>query len=260
MTEADDLLRSGDIDGARRVLIDVARRNPGDVPTRMFLFSLLAIAGEWDKAKAQLTALAQLSPEAQMLGVVYNQAIDAERERERVFAGEVRAIVHGGSDPQYGWAGGIAEALEFSAHDRSDEAEAARAAAFDAAPDTPGEIDGTRFDWIADADPRFGPAIEAIIGGRYGLLPFAAIERIDAEGPRDLRDIVWYPVEITLKAGPRVAALLPARYPGIAADHNERLSRATGWNDEGEGSGQRLWALSTDEDRGLLSVRALRFD
>lgn len=257
MTEADDLLRSGDIDGARRALVDIVRSNPGDVPTRMFLFSLLAVAGEWEKAKAQLTALAQLSPEAQMLAVVYTQALDAERERERVFAGEALAPIHGDVGD---WAQGVAKALTLAAQGKGAAAESARLAAFDAAPDTPGEIDGTRFDWIADADPRFGPTIEAIIGGRYGLLPVAVIERLESEGPRDLRDIVWYPVEITLKAGPRIAALLPARYPGIAEDSSERLGRATSWDDGGRGSGQRLLALSTDEDRGLLSVRAIRFD
>lgn len=260
MTAADDLLRSGDIDGARRALVDVVRGNPGDVPSRMFLFSLLAIAGEWDKAKAQLTALTQLSPEAQMLSTVYGQAIEAERERERVFAGDVLAAVHGGGDPDYGWAQGVAEAIQLSARGEDAAADAARDAAFDAAPDTPGEIDGVQIEWLGDADPRFGPTLEAIIGGRYGLLPFAAIERLESEGPRDLRDLVWYPVEITMKAGARIAALLPARYPVIASDVNERLSRATGWDDAGHGSGQRLWALSTDQDRELLSVRALRFE
>ncbi len=256
MQQADDLLQSGDLDGARRALVEAVRRTPGDVPTRSFLFQLLGLAGEWDKAKAQLTTLAQLSPEAQMLSVVYGQAIDAERQREAVFAGTERVDIHGGSD----WAWPIAEAIEAAAQGRSEDAGALREAAFDAAPDTPGEIDGVRFDWIADADQRFGPTIEAIIGGRYGLLPFAAIAELTSEGPRDLRDLVWYPVEVTLKAGPRIAALLPARYPGIAADPAERLARATGWQDDGTGSGQRLWATSDGEDHGLLSVRALRFD
>ncbi len=256
MQQADDLLQSGDLDGARRALVEAVRRTPGDVPTRSFLFQLLGLAGEWDKAKAQLTALAQLSPEAQMLSVVYGQAIDAERQREAVFAGTLRADIHGGSD----WAWPIAEAIEAAAQGRSEDADALREAAFDAAPDTPGETDGVRFDWIADADQRFGPTIEAIIGGRYGLLPFDAIAELTSEGPRDLRDLIWYPVEITLKAGPRIAALLPARYPGIATDPAERLARATGWQDDGTGSGQRLWATSDGEDRGLLSVRSLRFD
>lgn len=256
MQQADDLLRSGDLDGARRALVEVVRRTPGDVPTRLFLFQLLALAGEWAKAKVQLTTLAQLSPEAQMLTVVYGQAIDAEQQREAVFAGSARAEIHGGSD----WATPIAEAIEAAATGRDDDADALRQSAFDAAPDMPGAIDGKPFDWIADADPRFGPTIEAIINGRYGLLPFDAIAELTSEGPRDLRDLVWYPVEITLKAGPRIAALLPARYPGISADPAEAMARGTSWHDDGTGAGQRLLATSDGEDHGLLSVRSLRFD
>lgn len=249
-SEADDLLRAGDLDGARRVLVEVVKADPGHVPTRLFLFQLLCVAGEWARAKTHLTTLAQLSPEAQMLAIVYGQAIDAEATRAAVMAGRERAVVHGGSD----WADGIAAALQLG---DSAEAEDVRAAAFDAAPDTPGTIDGTGIDWIADADPRFGPVMEAIIGGRYGLLPFDAVAKIDAEGPKDLRDIVWYPVELTLKAGPRVAALLPARYPDLSDDPAERAARATGWRDDGRGVGQRLWATSDGEDRGLLSVRSV---
>ncbi len=251
-TEADDLLRAGDLDGARRVLVETVRRDPGDVPARLFLFQLLAVAGDWARSRTHLTALAQLSPEAQMLSVVYGQAIDAEATRAAVIAGRERAIIHGGSD----WADGVAEALHLAATGDA-RADDAYARAFDAAPDTPGTIDGAAIDWIGDADPRFGPVVEAIIGGRYGLLPFDAIAKLTSEGPKDLRDIVWYPVEITLKAGPRVAALLPARYPGLSDDPAERAARATGWTPAGHGVGQRLWTASDEEDRGLLSVRLL---
>ena len=256
MSDADDLLRSGDLDGARSVLIEDVRRKPGDVPTRLFVFQLMSLLGEWDKAAKHLGVLAQLSPEAAMLAVVYGQAIAAEREREAVFAGTSTAIVHGGPC----WADGIAEALQHQAHGRYDAAQVARDAAFAQAPDGAGKIDGKPFDWIADADARFGPCIEAIIGGRYGLLPFDAISGLTSEGPKDLRDIVWYPVEIAMKAGTSVAALLPARYPGIPADPAERLARATHWHDgpTGQtGSGQHLWTLSDGEDCGLLSVRSL---
>lgn len=255
-TEADTLLRSGDLDGARRVLVEAARREPGDAPTRLFLFQLLALAGEWDKARAQLATLAQLSPEAQMLSVVYGQAIEAEREREAVFAGTARVAVHGDA----AWAHGIAEALHLLLKGDTAAAHSAREAAFDAAPDTPGALNGTRFDWIADADTRFGPAVEAIIGGRYGLLPFDQISLMESEGPRDLRDLVWYPCELTLRSGARIAALLPARYPVQATDAAERLARATGWRDDGTGTGQHLWVTSDDAEHGLLSLRVLRFD
>ena len=259
MSSADDLLRSGDLDGARSALIEGVRRNPGDVETRLFLFQLLAVRSEWEKAATHLGALAKLSPEAAMLAVVYNQAIAAERNRAAVFSGSEDAIVHG----DFPWAGGIAQALRYDAAGKVDEAVELREAAFEAAPDTAGEIDGERFEWIADADPRFGPCVEAIVGGRYGLLPFAAVSTLKSEGPKDLRDIVWYPVEILLKTGASIAALLPARYPGVATDPAEQMARATDWHDSPAGqigSGQRLWATSGVGDRGLLSVRSIVMD
>ena len=256
MSGADDLLRGGDLDGVRKALVEAARVNPGDIPTRLFLFQLLCVIRDWDKAEKQLATLAQLSPEAQMLSVVYGQAIAAEREREAVFAGTRLAVTHGEAD----WLGGVTEAIRLHAVDEHDAAAAAREAAFAEAPDTPGSIDGARFDWVADADPRFGPCIEAIIHGRYGLLAFADIARLTSEGPKDLRDIVWYPAEILMKSGSSVAALLPTRYPGSSDVPSERLGRVTSWRDDGTGSGQHLWTLSGGDDRDLLAVRALCFD
>ncbi|WP_343610914.1 type VI secretion system accessory protein TagJ [Novosphingobium sp.] len=261
MADADTLLRSGDVDGARAALVATVRAQPADQAARMFLFQLLAVAGEWDKAKKQLQALAQLSGEAQMLAMAYGQAIDAELERAEVFAGRQRARQHAASD----WCEGVVDALHHLTNGRVAEAIAARDAAFDAAPDTPGAFNDEAFAWIADADARFGPAFEAIIGGRYGLQPFDQIASITSEGPRDLRDLVWYPVQIAFKSGQSVAGFLPARYPGSEASPEtaERLARATEWrvSDLGDlGSGQRLWTLSDGEDRGLLSLRTLRFD
>ncbi|WP_206244447.1 type VI secretion system accessory protein TagJ [Novosphingobium terrae] len=261
MADADTLLRSGDIEGARAALVGTVRAQPADQAARMFLFQLLAVAGEWDKARKQLQALAQLSGEAQMLATAYGQAIDAELERGEVFAGRQRARQHVASD----WCEGVVDALHHLTNGRTDGAIAARDAAFDAAPDTPGRFNDEAFEWIADADARFGPAFEAIIGGRYGLQPFDQVASITSEGPRDLRDLVWYPVQIAFKSGQSVAGFLPARYPGseAAQDNGERLARETRWrvHDFGDlASGQRLWTLSDGDDRGLLSLRALHFD
>lgn len=260
MSDADTLLRSGDLDGARAALVETVRAEPANQQARMFLFQLLAAAGEWDKARRQLQTLAQLSGEAQMLAAAYGQAIEAEAERAAVLAGRQRARQHVASD----WAEGVVDALEHFAKGRISEGETARDAAFDAAPETPGSLNEISFEWIADADARFGPTFEAIIGGRYGIQPFDQVARITSEGPRDLRDLIWYPVQIAFKTGQSVAAFLPARYPGseAAADVSERLGRATSWQDAewGEaGSGQRLWTLSDGEDHALLSLRELSF-
>jgi len=261
MPDADDLLRAGDLSGARQALVDRVKRAPDDQPGRMFLFQLQCVLGEWEKAKAQLRLLAQMSPEAQMLSVAYNLAIDAELEREKVFAGQAPpALLVNTSE----WAGDIAAALGLLAQDRADESLAARDRAFDAAPDTPGHFGDQAFDWISDADARFGPSFEAVVYGRWGLLPFEAVRKITSEGPQDLRDLVWLPVEIEFKTGQSVAAILPVRYPGSQASPSPDLvlARSTEWR-EGptgpQGLGQRVWALSDGDEVGLLSLRQLTF-
>lgn len=266
MADADELLREGNLSGARAALVEVVRSQPSSEQGRMFLFQLFAVLGEWDKARNQLQALAQLSPEAQMLSVTYNQAMDAEKQRAAVLAGEADMPLLAGAG---GWAEGIARSITLLGRGEVDAAIAARDEAFDNAPDTPGSIDGVKFDWISDADGRFGPTIEAIIAGRYGLVPFSEIAHIKSDGPRDLRDTVWYPVQMALRSGQSVAAFIPARYPGSESDADDKvkLGRVTNWADHPSGNadigqighGQRLWTLSEGDDRGLLDLRALVF-
>lgn len=262
MADPNELLRTGDLDGARAALVELVRSKPQDPPTRMFLFQLFAVLGEWDKAKLQLETLAKLSEGAAMLAVAYGQAIDAERIRNRAFQGEIDVHVHVGAA---GWVNLLAQSI--GCHCRGDHAHGneLRDAAFDQAGDTPGEIDGIAFDWIANADARFGPAFEAIIGGTWGIVPFDAVERIECAGVRDLRDIVWFPVQVAFKSGQSVAAMLPARYPGteISGNAAERLARATSWSDSaagGTGIGQQIFSLSSGSDVDLLSLRLLKFD
>jgi type VI secretion system protein ImpE len=141
----------------------------------------------------------------------------------------------------------------------------ADARAFDAAPATPGEMNGTRFDWIADADMRLGPILEVIVNGKYFWMPFGAVADLRCEPPVDLRDAVWMPASLTVRSGGEFVALIPTRYAGTVPDGTaaERLSRATNWSDAGAetwiGRGQRL--LTTDGgDVALMDLRALRID
>ena len=261
MSDADALLRQGDVDGARSALVEAVRAAPSDQRLRMFLFQLLAINGEWDKARSQLQSLVQLSAEAQMLSATYNPVLDAEKQREAVFSGAAEASLLMGEG---GWADSIAKALSGFASGDGAAASALRDAAFDSAPDLPGNCDGRPFDWMADCDSRFGPTCEAILGGRYGLLPFDTIRSITATGPEDLRDTIWYPVEIEFRSGQSAAAFLLTRYPGSEkADSGAvRLGRVTQWTDHEwgqQGSGQRLWTFSDGEDCGILEFRKIEF-
>ncbi len=258
--DADQLLAAGDLDGARSALVETVRSNPADERARMFLFQLLAVAGEWAKARTHLEALARISAEARMLATVYSMAMKAEEQRAAIFAGNERMPVIRGA-----WAEGLADSIMHSAKGRTAEGQAARDAALDQAPDTPGELDGVRFDWITDADSRFGPTFEVIVQGRYGLVAFSEVARIHSEGPRDLRDTVWYPAQIEFCEGQSVAGLLPTRYPGSELNNDLaiRMGRSTGWQTKGAdeiGSGQHLLALSGGEEIGLLALRSLVFD
>lgn len=261
MADADALLREGDLSGARAALVEVVRSRPGDPQARMFLFQLLAVAGEWDKAKKALETLVQISPEAQMLAVAYGQAIECEAQRARVFAGQEPMPVLANAD---GWAGGVARAISLFAQGQDAAAAELRDVAFDDVPDMPCHFNDEAWDWIADGDSRFGPTFEAIVGGRYGLLPFDAVERISCEGVRDLRDVVWLPVEIDMRSGQSISGFIPARYPGSerSPDPLIQLGRSTQWQDHDWGQtglGQRLWGGSGEEDRGLLGLRSLEF-
>jgi type VI secretion system protein ImpE len=252
----------GDLGGARAALVDLVRSQPANEQARMFLFQLFAVTGEWDKARNQLQGLAQLSPEANMLAVAYGQAIEAEKQRAAVFAGAAEMPLLAGEG---GWAQGIAQGITLVARGEVARGIEARDEAFENAPDMPGKVNENPFEWLADADSRFGPTCEAIVGGRYGLLPFDQVARISSEGPQDLRDTVWYPVQIVFKAGNSAAGFLPARYPGSegSADDAERLSRVTNWLEREwgqQGIGQKLWMFSEGDEHGLLEIQNLTFD
>ena len=250
-------LEAGNITATLTSLRKRLTARPDDQRARMFLFQILCVEGAWDKARAQLGALAQLSPEAQMLAVAYGQTIDAEAARAAGCAGDAPApLLHGAAD----WVADLAGAFGVE----GECAAASRRRAFDAAPDTPGEVDGRAFDFLYDGDARFGPAIEAIVAGRWGLIPFAALEEIRTAGPVDLRDLVWLPVELRFREGGTAAALLPVRYPGTEkeADAELRLARRTVWREENgvvRGLGQRVWTTSAGDDIGILSFRSIRF-
>lgn len=258
MTPIDQLLYDQDVGGARAALVDLVRREPQNQAARMFLFQLLAVLGEWDKAASALKALATLSPEAQMLSVVYGQVLEAEKVRAAAFRGQAEFPLLFSSAP---WAATLTRSLGAFSRGETAQGEVLREEAFGQADEAPGVCDGQAFGWIADVDPRFGPTFEAIIGPRWGLITFEEVSAITSEGPGDLRDLVWLPVQISFKNGQGAAGFLPVRYPGSEQqDGGARLARSTQWDGvTGQGLGQRIWMLDTEQEIGLLGFRALSF-
>ncbi len=256
---AEELLKSGDLDGALAALQDKVRKNPADAKLRIFLFQLLCVLGDWKRAITQLKLSAEMEAEALPMAQTYREAIICESYREKVFLGEKEPLIFG--EPQE-WVALMIEALKLLASGKADEAAQLRNKAFDMAPTSSGTLNGVPFEWIADADMRMGPLLEMIVNGRYFWVPFSAIHKITAEEPADLRDSVWFPVNLTLANGGDMVALIPTRYPGSTGsdDSAMKLARATDWADAGAdtftGLGQRL--LATDEgDTALMDLRQL---
>lgn len=255
-----ELIKAGRLDDAWKDLAGRIRAKPGDTTLRLAAFQLLAVRGEWQRAGDQLDALASLDAQRVLFAQVYRPLLNAAALREEVFAGRRTPVVLGEPEP---WLGELVQALALLAQGQGAAAARLRDRAFEAAPARAGTIDGQPFAWLADADPRLGPVLEAVVDGGYCWLPLHRVVSITIDAPRDLRDLVWIPATIALTAGTTVGAALPVRYPGSqSAEDALRLARRTDWQDRGDGwqlgLGQRLLASDTGE-RGLLECREIRF-
>ncbi|MEJ8472472.1 type VI secretion system accessory protein TagJ [Roseibium algae] len=257
---ADELLKQGALNGALAALQDRVRKAPEDPRLRVFLFQLLCVLGQWQRAIVQLKTCATLDPKSNSMAQMYRTAIICEVQREKVLRAEKQPMIFGEPEDWVAW---MVEALKHQAQGDLNAAEDLRAQAFETAPAIPGMLNGVPFNWIADADPRLGPILELMVNGRYFWAPFTAISRIVMEPPTDLRDRVWMPATITWSNGGDAIALIPTRYAGTAEAASEQhlLAGTTEWLGDGEhitaGLGQRL--LTTDaEDCGLMDLRELQ--
>jgi type VI secretion system protein ImpE len=251
------LLRAGDPHAALEQLKGDVRRAPQDARLRTFLFQLFCVIGAWDRALIQLAAAAELDKSAVPMAQTYRTLIRAEVLRERIFSGLRAPTIFGDPEP---WMSLQIEAVRHLATGAAEQATALRDEAFEAAPATSGTLNGEPFEWIADADPRFGPMLEAVVEGRYMWVPFHRIRRIEQEIPTDLRDQVWMPANFIWSNGGDGVGFIPARYPGsAAADPALALGRRTEWQDKDGwslGLGQRMLATDAGET-ALLDVRSI---
>ena len=260
--EPEEALRQGDLPAALSGLEDRVRKDPTEARHRIFLFQLLAVIGEWERALKQLRALADLDAAHMPLAWTYRAAIQGEVFREKVFRGEATPPLFG--DPA-AWTALLLEALRLTVTGEEDKGEKLRMEAFESAPAVSGRIGEAPFEWIADADTRFGPVVELVVEGRYGWAPFDTIRWLEIEPPEDLRDLVWIPARLQWRNGGEVSALVPVRYPGTASleDTALLLSRRTDWRDCGvncqAGLGQRMWATDRSE-YALLETRHIELD
>ena len=257
-----DWLCGGDLEQALDRLQGQLRKDPANAKLRIFLFQLLAVLGQWDRALTQLKVAGELDAGNLAMVQTYRDALSCEALRDEIYAGHRSPLIFG--QPAT-WIALLVEALRLSAAGEVERSQQMRDEAFAAAPVTRGSIDGQAFEWIADADSRLGPVLETIINGRYYWVPFNRIRDIRIEAPADLRDVVWMPAYFTWANGGESVGLIPTRYPGshASADPQLRLARRTEWIDRGAelfvGLGQRMLATDAGE-YPIMDARAVRLE
>ncbi len=258
-------LAKSDLNGTLEDLQAQVRRDPSEVKHRIFLFQLLAVLGDWERAITQLNLVGEMDALSLPMVQTYRQALQCEVLRSEVFTGERSPLVFGKPDQ---WMALLFEALRLTAKGDHKHSQEVRSEAFELAPMTSGRVaeePGECFEWIADADSRLGPMLEAIIDGKYYWVPFHRIRKLAFEEPADLRDAVWTPAFFTWSNGGESACLIPTRYPGTEStgDNAMMLAHKTEWDDRGGGLylgfGQRI--LTTDRgEYALMDMRNLTLD
>lgn len=259
---AERSVREGDPQKALAQLQDAVRAHPANAKLRVFLFQLLCVLGQWPRALNQLEVAAGLDASALAMAQTYGDAVRCELMRTEVFNGKKSPMVFGQPDQ---WIALLIESLLVRGHGQAQESERLRQRAFDEAPAVSGTLDGKLFEWIADADSRLGPVLEAVVNGRYYWVPFSRLAKVVIEKPTDLRDLVWMPAHFLFENGGDTVALIPTRYAGSESSSNGpiMLARQTTWesfaSDAYSGLGQRVLATDSGE-YPIMEVREIEFN
>ncbi len=262
MEQAEALLKSGDLAGCLEKVTEQVRKDASATAPRVFLFQLFCILGQWERARRQLYVLKDMDASTVPMFETYDAVIQCEHIRQAVFAGKRTALMFGKPSQ---WTADLSAGLAALAAGQAEEAERLRDQAFENAPESKGTINGEPFEWIADADGRLGPVLEAFINGYYYWVPIDCIASLRMEAPEDLRDLVWAPAEFKWANEGEAVGFIPVRYPGseTAEDSRLALARLTEWEELGNelviGHGQRL--MVTDQnDYPFLGITEISID
>ncbi len=232
MKKAKQLFDAGHVGEAIKELGNWLRDNPTDIGQRTFLFELLCLSGQYDRAEKQLSVLAQGNSDTQLGATMYYAAIHAERERNELFRSE-----------------------SFPSTKAPDQLS--------------GTLNGKLFSTFRDADPDIGARLEVFAAGAYLWIPLEHIASLQMGPPRRLRDTLW--AAASVQTGPAFRGtelgevLIPVIYPFSWKDPDEAvwLGRATVWNQDETGkqypAGQKVF-LVDGEEFPLLEVRSLEFE
>lgn len=254
MPTAVELVRAGRAAEALALLEGQVRADPADAKQRVFLFQVLCVLGQWQRALTQLNVAAEMDPANLLMAEVYRRALPCEPLRAEIFAGKLEPLLFG--EPAE-WVGLMVQANRLLGQSKISDSQRIREQALEKAPAISGTIRSESgehpFEWLADADGRLGPILEAVIQERYFWIPMPCIREIQFDAPADLRDLVWSAATFTWANGGSAVGLVPTRYAGteLSDDPSLQLARRTDWSEPEPGlligRGQRMFATDQGE-------------
>ena len=258
-----ELFQAGQLPEAIAAQNEVVKKKPTDEDARFELFVFLCFDGDLERAEKQLDVLGTRDDKLRTGTLVFRNLLASELERQRVFEQGNRPVLPPGA-PDY-----VEHRLQALAQLRSGEttaAESSVAAAIEATPATPGNLDDISFDGFCDFDDVLGSVLEVFAGGRYLWLPLEHVRSLEFSEPQSALDTLWLPAKLDDASGDSAQVHLPSRYARTTehADASVRLGRSSDWEEHGSllvGRGQRVWMTATgDETRehAASSVRQLR--
>jgi type VI secretion system protein ImpE len=247
--DATQLYRAGRLSDAIDAQLKEVKSAPGDQGKRLFLFELLAFAGDLDRARKQIDAVQYNKPELDTAVLGYRKLIDAEEIRRRVFR---EGIMPQFLVPPPEHLGKRLEAINSLRAQKFTEAAELLAQASEAAPPFHGQLNDKPVDTLRDCDDLFGPVLEVMVHGDYYWLPLEQIDSLSLTAPKFPRDLLWAPAKLTVRDGPAGDAFLPVLYANSHEhpDDQIKLGRKTDWKQaEGGpvlGVGLRMFLVGDD--------------
>jgi type VI secretion system protein ImpE len=256
---ASDLFKAGKLSEAIDSQLQDVKKNPADHGKRLFLFELLAFAGDLDRARKQVDIINYGEAERDAAVLAYRKALDSEQARRRLFSE--------GLKPQFLAPPPEHLTLRIDAVNRLREGRPIEAAevlarAQAVTPSVQGVLNDKPFTALRDCDDLFSGILEVFSQGNYYWLPVEQIDTLALKAPKFPRDLLWAAGKLSVQDGPAGDVFLPVLYPGSHEHPNNevKLGRVTDWKGvEGEpilGIGLRTF-LADDADINLLEWREL---
>jgi type VI secretion system protein ImpE len=258
MTAA-ELYKAGRLPEAIEAQVQEVKANPIDNGRRLFLYELLAFAGDLDRARRQIDVVKYDDPDLDMATLTYRRLLDAEEARRKLFAEGVPPGFFGEPSEHLRLRLSTVQQLR---EKKFDEAAESLGRALEATPAFEGLLNEQPFQSLRDEDDLFSGIIEVMALGRYFWVGLEQVHLLTVIPPKFPRDLLYLSAHLELEEESG-DVFLPTLYPGSHEHPDDmiKLGRLTGWKELDGGLAMAVGLHSyvhDDEPISLLEWRELK--